>query len=116
MANRKQYGNVADVLRIIVRVYAPLKDYKDNEQLLFLCEKMMLFENEIKKSIFTEFEGAFNGGTIALQADTLNEACYVLESLEMDAKNQLIRWYVEMQLTDYRNLFRKNPEVLICLN
>jgi vacuolar protein sorting-associated protein 53 len=111
MANRKQYGNVAEVLRIIVRVYAPLKEFKDNQQIVALCEKMMSFENEVKKSIFNEFEGAFNGGTIALQADTLNESCYVLEFLEMDAKNQLIRWYIEMQLTDYRNLFRKNPEV-----
>ncbi|KAJ3363776.1 Vacuolar protein sorting-associated protein 53 [Kappamyces sp. JEL0680] len=111
LSNRKQYGNVAEILSVLLRVAAPLKEYKENPQLAGLCEKLSAFQLEIKKTIFQEFEGAFNGGTIAMQAPTLYEACYVLELLEMDAKSALSRWYTEMQLLDYRNLFRKNPEV-----
>jgi hypothetical protein len=94
-----------------LRVSAPLKEYKTNPQISMLMDNLTTFQNEIKKTIFQEFEGAFSGGTIALQSSALYESCLVLELLESDAQNALSRWYTEMQLTDYRNLFRKNPEV-----
>lgn len=71
----------------------------------------MSFQTDIKKTIFQDFEAAFNGGTVSLQANTLHDGCLVLELLEMDAKTLLMRWYTEMILGDYRNLFQKNPEV-----
>lgn len=111
LSNRKQYGSIAEILKVLLRVFAPLKTYKDNPQISILCTNFTAFQTEIKKSIFNEFENAFNGGTISLQAPTLNDACLVLELLETDAKSQLCRWYFEIQLNDYRGLFKKNPEV-----
>ena len=111
LANRKQYAAISDILQVLLKVAAPLKEHKQNQQISSLCERLTSFQADLRKSIFQDFEGAFNGGTVQLQADILNEGCLVLELLESDAKNQLVRWYCEMQLGDYRNLFQKNPEV-----
>jgi hypothetical protein len=76
-----------------------------------LCDRIASFQADAKKTIFYEFESAFNGGTVAMQSSTLKDGCLVLELLENDAKNGLMVWYIEMILVDYRSLFKKNPEV-----
>ncbi|KAJ3257796.1 Vacuolar protein sorting-associated protein 53 [Boothiomyces macroporosus] len=89
----------------------PLKSMKDVAQVVALCERSSSFQLETKKTIFTEFEHVFSSGLFSNSAPLLLDSCLVLETLETDAKGELIKWYSDLQLTDYRNLFKKNPEL-----
>ncbi|KAI8896468.1 Vps53-like protein, partial [Globomyces pollinis-pini] len=111
LANRKQYEQMADVLRYLVPSIAPLKEYPNVQQIVSLCDRFNGFQNEVKKSIFSEFESAFHGGTYSKQVELLHSSCIVLELLDSNWKEQLIKWYCDLQLADYYNIFRKNPEV-----
>lgn len=57
-----------------------------------------------------------------MQSNLLNEACLVLEILDIpgspkyftvnnENRRELINWYCDLQLKEYCSIFRNNPEV-----
>jgi hypothetical protein len=79
-------------------------------QISNLLDNVAQFRTFLKKQILMEFESCYSGGTLRTQGALLHDACQTLEVLEPAGKEQLIEWYCNMQLTDYRQLF-KNPEI-----
>ncbi|KAJ3271836.1 Vacuolar protein sorting-associated protein 53 [Terramyces sp. JEL0728] len=110
-ATNKQYDRVAELMAVTLKLMEPLKPMKDVAQIVALCERSKAFQQETRKAIFTEFEQVFASGLFSNSAQLLFDSCLVLETLEDDAKGGLIKWYTDLQLADYRNLFKKNPEL-----
>ncbi|KAJ3298080.1 Vacuolar protein sorting-associated protein 53 [Borealophlyctis nickersoniae] len=111
MAGRRQYSETAQLLQVISQLLLHFKTYRSVNQIAALLDHVSQLQNDLKRQIFGEFEGAFGGGTLRTQINLLNEACLVVEILEGDAKKNLIDWYCELELKDYRGIFRNNPEV-----
>ncbi|XJO70732.1 hypothetical protein BDV3_000355 [Batrachochytrium dendrobatidis] len=111
VANRKQYRETAHLLQITKLLMDKFKAYKNVKQVASVCETGILLETDIKRTIFNEFESSFAGGTFKMQVQVLNDACLVIDTFGSDSRTQLIDWYCEAQLKDYRGIFRSNPEV-----
>ena len=45
-------------------------------------------------------------GTLNVQTAPLNEACMVLDIIGQDVRNQMIDWYCDKQLNDYKRKFQ----------
>eukprot|EP00842_Homolaphlyctis_polyrhiza_P004929 jgi/Hompol1/5437/HPOL_004467-RA len=111
VASRKQYRETAHLLQVVLQLVSHFKAYRGVKQVAVLCEQVERFQADIKRTIFNEFEASFTGGTFRLQAQVLYDACLVIETLGVEVKSQLIEWYCDSQLKDYRGIFRSNPEV-----
>lgn len=111
LLTRKQFKKISEILVVLDKIINELTSMKSVQQVKALLDRYTNYQLELRKVIFLEFEQSFNGNLIKHQAGLLNDSCLVLELLKTDAKNQLMRWYIEAQLQDYRNLFQKNPEV-----
>lgn len=54
---------------------------------------------------FTQ-QGVFSG-----KAGPLSETCMVVDAMAPDVKKQLLEWYCDLQLREYRGIFRPTDEV-----
>ncbi|KAH9257196.1 hypothetical protein BASA81_004585 [Batrachochytrium salamandrivorans] len=111
VANRKQYRETAHLLQVTLMLMDKFKGYKNVKQVASLCDSVAQFQLDIKRTIFNEFDSSLSGGTFKMQTQVLNDACLVVDVLGSDIKTQLIDWYCETQLKDYRGIFRTNSEV-----
>ena len=113
MANRKQYLETSQLLQVVLQLLIHFKSYKSVKQISNYFDSVQAFQLELKQSIFSEFEQAFNTGVLKLQTQLLNDACLVLEvlDLQINCQNALTDWYCDNQLKDYKSLFKSNYEV-----
>ncbi|KAJ3069494.1 Vacuolar protein sorting-associated protein 53 [Quaeritorhiza haematococci] len=111
MSSRKQYAETAQLLQVVNQLLTHFKSYRNVKQIAQLLDNAAALQGEMKRQIFLEFEGAFVSNTIRNQTVVLNDACLVVDVLGGDVKKQLVEWYCDQQLKDYRAIFRNNPEV-----
>ncbi|KAJ3021483.1 Vacuolar protein sorting-associated protein 53 [Thoreauomyces humboldtii] len=108
---KKQYMEAAQLVQVINQLLAHFKSYRGVAQIAALLDSVSLLQQDIRKQIFRDFEGAFVGGALRTQIALLSDACLVINVLEGDARKGLVDWYCDIHLKDYRNIFRMNPEV-----
>ncbi|TPX31611.1 hypothetical protein SmJEL517_g05106 [Synchytrium microbalum] len=111
MGSRKQYTEVAQILQVAVQLLQHFRPYKSVRQISVLCEAATNIQADLRRQIFNDFDAGFVGGNLRSQVKLLSDASLVIEVLEGDAKRQLIDWYTDLQLKDYRNIFRNNLDV-----
>ncbi|KAI8905961.1 Vps53-like protein [Gorgonomyces haynaldii] len=107
-SQQKQYEECAEVLLLTKTIIGPLKDYRNVKQIAYLLDAFQHFQLETKKSIMRDFESSLNSKA---QASLLHDSCLLLELMEIDAKSELVNWFIDLTLKDYFALFRQNPEV-----
>lgn len=93
------------------KISAPLKKFKNVNQIVALCAQITAFQTDIKRAIMKEFETSLETGIYKHQTDLLCSSCHVIDLMEFDAKSELVSWYCELQLKDYYSVFRQNPEI-----
>ncbi len=88
MSSRKQYTEVAQLLQVVLQFLVHFQPYKGIKQISALFESVKQYQLELKTSILLEFEASFNTGILKLQQTLLNDACLVLEILELDSHSK----------------------------
>ncbi|RHZ45916.1 hypothetical protein Glove_642g7 [Diversispora epigaea] len=107
MAQRKQYKETAQLLQAVLQLGSYFKSYKNIKQIATLSASVNSLQNDLKKQIFDDFESSFStDGSLIVQTASLDEACLVIEIIGADVRKQLISWYCEKQLGDYKKIFR----------
>ncbi|CAG8578254.1 11332_t:CDS:10 [Diversispora eburnea] len=107
MAQRKQYKETAQLLQAVLQLGLYFKSYKNIKQIATLSASVNSLQNDLKKQIFDDFESSFStDGSLIVQTASLDEACLVIEIIGADVRKQLISWYYEKQLGDYKRIFR----------
>lgn len=113
-----------DVLKILIkepdflRLLSPLQMINDiltnfiksNEIELVqqLAEEVKDLESKLSRKIFRFFQRNFDGVDRKLNVQDLAEACEVVSILNTNIKEDIINWFVDLQLEEYRHLFQSN--------
>ncbi|KAJ1568423.1 Vacuolar protein sorting-associated protein 53, partial [Nowakowskiella sp. JEL0078] len=111
MGSKHQYLECCQLIQVIQQLLVYFKQYRTVHRISTLYESVLNSQTDLKRQIMREFEGAFSSGVLKTQYTQLGEACAVINVMEPEAKKQLIDWYCDLQLKDYRGIFRNNPEV-----
>ncbi|CAB4479421.1 uncharacterized protein OCT59_027868 [Rhizophagus irregularis] len=112
MAHMKQYKETSQLLQAVLQLASYFKSYKSIKQIAELLISIVTFQNELKKQIFEDFESSFTSdGNLTVQTAPLGDACLVVDIMGQDVKNQLINWYCERQLKEYKRIFRGSDEI-----
>eukprot|EP00055_Hartaetosiga_balthica_P000960 m.137889 g.137889 ORF g.137889 m.137889 type:complete len:853 (-) comp12605_c0_seq1:139-2697(-) len=111
MTETRQYYDAANLLAAVVNVLHHFKDYEDVPQVREIVIKVDGIKDTLSTQIRTEFQAAFRKGQEShIQRKQMNEACAVLDVLDVSVKEELVMFFINGQLSDYAGAFPTHSE------
>ncbi|KAI8148076.1 Vps53-like protein [Fennellomyces sp. T-0311] len=112
MSRNKQYKESAQLLEAVIQLMQHFKSYKGVQQISELSDRITKLQKDLDSCVLREFEHGFQkDGTLTGQTWLLHDACLVATALGEKTKEKIIKRYVDLQLSDYRQIFRNAEEV-----
>ncbi|KAG1682195.1 Vacuolar protein sorting-associated protein 53 [Nymphon striatum] len=113
LIKKRQYGEIANLLAVVINVLEHFEKYMTIPQIRQLADKVDIIKNELAEQITQDFHEAFTGASSKHFAPNqqLAEACLVVSILNPKIKKDLLRWFVQLQLAEYKHLFQENQDV-----
>ncbi|KAL6064374.1 Vacuolar protein sorting-associated protein 53 [Balamuthia mandrillaris] len=106
MSHKRQYREVGNLLEAITELStAHFQQYRTVPKIAALNEKVTAIKQGLHEQIYKEFEGASKGREHISNAMNLTEACFVVDALGSEAKEEFIEWFAKQQLRDYEMAF-----------
>ncbi|XP_077509398.1 vacuolar protein sorting 53 isoform X2 [Amblyomma americanum] len=113
LSRKRQYGEVANLLQGVVNVLDHFQPYMAIPQIRKLADEVATIQSDLAQQITADFHDAFTGPNAKHSAPTqqLAEACLVVSILDKKVKQELLKWFVSLQLAEYTHLFQANQDV-----
>ncbi|KAH7960865.1 hypothetical protein HPB49_024077 [Dermacentor silvarum] len=113
LSRKRQYGEVANLLQGVVNVLDHFQPYMAIPQIRKLADELATIQSDLAQQITADFHDAFTGPNAKHSAPTqqLAEACLVVSILDKKVKQELLKWFVSLQLAEYTHLFQANQDV-----
>ncbi|KAJ3108471.1 Vacuolar protein sorting-associated protein 53 [Phlyctochytrium planicorne] len=108
---KRCYLEASEILYPFFDLVQYFESMRNVAQIAVLCERVSQFKVDIQRQILGDFEEGILRGNVKTVSSLLYDACRVIEILGPDVRKQLLDWYCDAQLKDYRNIFRQNTEV-----
>ncbi|KAI9337934.1 Vps53-like protein [Obelidium mucronatum] len=108
---RKQYLDVAQLFEVIIKLSNYFEGFRNVAQIAVLLERVVQLRIDLKRQIFSDFDAAFVGGTLRSVVSPLSDSCFAIQVLGPDTQTELINWYCDTQLKEYKAIFRQNQEI-----
>ncbi|KAI3654091.1 hypothetical protein MP228_000810 [Amoeboaphelidium protococcarum] len=110
--SKRNYHGMSALVGAVLDLAGQFKEYKNIQQISDLLVNVNNCQQELRRLIFSVFESSFTTqGALTGDTLTLREISLVADSMEPEVRRQLIDWYTELQLKEYRAVFRYNEEV-----
>ncbi|CAB3985678.1 vacuolar sorting-associated 53 homolog isoform X1 [Paramuricea clavata] len=114
LTRKRQYKEVANLLQGVLNVLEHFKKYFGIPQISELADRVKTIQNELGTQVLTDFEEALSIRGVKPPAgpnSLLSEACQVVCVLDSKVREDLIKWFVNLQLEEYVQLFSDTQEV-----
>ncbi|KAI8646117.1 Vps53-like protein [Parasitella parasitica] len=112
MSKNKQYKESAQLLQAVIQLMQHFKSYKSVPQIAQLSDRITALKKHLETCVIRELEAGFNqGGQLVGQSWLLHDACLVADVLGEPTREKIIKRYVDLQLVNYRQIFRPMEEV-----
>ena len=109
---RKQYQEMSSLVQVVSQLMDQFKTYKSIAQISQVLSYAQQCLTDLKRMVLSDFECAFTTqGKFIGNPDLLRDACWVIDMMQSEVKTQLMDWYLELQLREYRAIFANNDEV-----
>lgn len=111
-AKKRQYGVAEKTLQGVLDVLKQFERFKHIPHIRKLIDEIENDCQELGNQILTEFREGFDiCNNNAPLNQSLHEACLVLSILEPKYKRNLITWFVDSQLSEYKTLYQDNQDI-----
>jgi len=114
LTHNRQYGEVANLLQGVLNVLDHFKKYFSVPQIRQLADKVSSIQNELGNQILSDFKDAVSiPGVKPPTGPTsqLADACKVIAILDPRFKDDLLTWFIKLQLAGYLNAFNESFDV-----
>uniref|UniRef100_A0A1Q3F4F8 Vacuolar protein sorting-associated protein 53 homolog n=1 Tax=Culex tarsalis TaxID=7177 RepID=A0A1Q3F4F8_CULTA len=114
LAERRQYGEVLNPLQAIIEVNQHFQQYSEIAQIQTLSSQVQQIQTELATQITEDFRHFFAptaGGQGRMTVTQLKDACQVVSVLDKPVKRNILKWYINLQLQEYVQLFHENQDV-----
>eukprot|EP00112_Aurelia_sp_Birch-Aquarium-sp1_P023247 Seg685.3 transcript_id=Seg685.3/GoldUCD/mRNA.D3Y31 product="Vacuolar protein sorting-associated protein 53-like" protein_id=Seg685.3/GoldUCD/D3Y31 len=114
LTRNRQYGEIANLLQGVLNVLDHFKKYFSVPQIRQLADKVTSIQNELGNQILSDFKDAVSIPGIKPPAgpnSQLADACKVVAILDPRFKDDLLTWFMKLQLAEYLNVFNDNFDV-----
>ncbi|KAJ2939357.1 hypothetical protein O0L34_g13451 [Tuta absoluta] len=110
MTDSRQYKEIVLPLQAIMEVLQHFECYKDIRELSALRDQVHAIRNQLGTQILADFKEFFSASKSTVSPRTLSEACAVVDVLDAKVKQDLLKWFINMQLQEYVVLFSAEQE------
>ncbi|KAG5887080.1 hypothetical protein JTB14_018250 [Gonioctena quinquepunctata] len=112
LTQRRLYGEIALPLQAISEVMTHFENYSDIPQVKSLSDQVKSIHVELAEQITHDFKEAFTGSNIknTIPNKQLAQACLVVSILNPKVKQELLKWFVDLQLEEYNHLFQETED------
>jgi hypothetical protein len=115
LAERRQYGEILNPLQAIVEVNQHFQQYSEIPQIKTLSTKVKQIQSELALQITEDFQNFFspsaNQNVNKMTLNQLKDACLVVSVLDKSVKKNILKWFVNLQLQEYIQLFHENQDI-----
>ncbi|XP_028396416.1 vacuolar protein sorting-associated protein 53 homolog isoform X2 [Dendronephthya gigantea] len=114
LTRKRQYKEVSNLLQGVLNVLDHFKKYSGIPQIAELADRVKTIQHELGTQVLTDFEEALSARGVKPPAgpnSLLAEACQVVCVLDIKVREDLIKWFVKLQLDEYVQLFSDTQEV-----
>ncbi|XP_053684665.1 vacuolar protein sorting-associated protein 53 homolog [Sabethes cyaneus] len=117
LAERRQYGEILNPLQAIIEVNQHFQQYSEIVQIQTLSSQVQQIQTELATQITDDFKHFFaplqsSGHTGNRMTITqLKDACQVASVLDKPVKKNILKWYINLQLQEYVQLFHENQDI-----
>ncbi|GAB0089298.1 Vacuolar protein sorting-associated protein 53 homolog [Sergentomyia squamirostris] len=114
LAEKRLYGEVLNPLQAITEVNYHFQQYTEVVHIKTLSDKVAQIHAELASQITEDFKNVFTPGqqnTMKMSLSQLADACKVISVLEPKVKRDLLKWFINLQLQEYVQLFHENQDI-----
>ncbi|KAI8983955.1 Vps53-like protein [Mycotypha africana] len=112
MSRNMQFKESAQLLQAVIQLTQHFKTYKSVPQIARLSDRIKKLKKELENCVVRELGKGFNQeGQLVGQPWLLHDACLVANVLGDATNEKIITKYVDLQLVNYRQIFRPTDEV-----
>ncbi|KAK7205852.1 putative GARP complex subunit Vps53 [Myxozyma melibiosi] len=113
MVKNREYKDAAQLLEAVTELVGYFKSYRSITQIANLSKNVASLQYNIAEQVSADFEMAVDGRKPEFMGDrstVLQEACALIDALGESYRQRQITWYCNVQLREYRNIFRGSEE------
>ena len=115
LSKQRKYGEVSRMLQGVENVVQQFGNYMHIPQIREMAERVKTIQSDLSQQVMTDFKDAFEGGGLrhgsGPNQQQLAEACLVVQVLPPRVKQELLQWFIQLQLSEYLVLFADSQEV-----
>lgn len=113
LAEKRQYGDISNPLQAITEVNQHFSQYNEIPQIRELSTSVAELHKSLTTQITEDFKSSFSltPGTPKMSLQKLKEACLVISVLDGRIKQDLVKWFINVQLQEYIQLFHENQDI-----
>ena len=112
----RQYGQAASILQGLMDVLHQFEKHKHIQHISQLANQVESLRSRLAQQILDDFHSTFEGPLAknAFSQNTLqllSEGCLVISILDPKVKRELLSWFIDLELSEYKTLFQENQDV-----
>uniref|UniRef100_A0A182JC63 Vacuolar protein sorting-associated protein 53 homolog n=1 Tax=Anopheles atroparvus TaxID=41427 RepID=A0A182JC63_ANOAO len=115
LSERRQYGEVLNPLQAIIEVNQHFQQYSEISQIQTLSAQVQQIQSELATQITDDFKNFFSptshSNANRMTITQLKDACQVASVLDKLVKKNILKWYINLQLQEYVQLFHENQDI-----
>jgi vacuolar protein sorting-associated protein 53 len=113
LAEKRQYGDISNPLQAITEVNQHFSQYNEIPQIRELSSSVAELHRNLTTQITEDFKNSFSltPGAPKMSLQKLKDACLVISVLDGRVKQDLVKWFINVQLQEYIQLFHENQDI-----
>ncbi|XP_057294888.1 vacuolar protein sorting-associated protein 53 homolog [Hydractinia symbiolongicarpus] len=114
LTKNRQYGEIANLLQGVVNVLDHFKKYTSIPQIKQLADRVHIIQADLGSQILADFKESLSHPELKPPAgpnSLLADSCKVVNVLDPKIKDELLSWFIKLQLSDYLNIFNESFDV-----
>ncbi|KAL4143131.1 hypothetical protein QTP88_005495 [Uroleucon formosanum] len=113
LTTKRKYGEIVMPLQGVTDVMEHFKNYTDIPHIAQLSTEVKQLQKSLAIQIMADFREAFSGPNAKnfVPNRQMTEACLVVSILEPKVKDELLEWFIDLQLSEYTHLFDSTEDV-----
>ncbi|XP_050525562.1 vacuolar protein sorting-associated protein 53 homolog [Daktulosphaira vitifoliae] len=113
LTTKRKYGEIVMPLQAVTVVMEHFKNYTDIPQIAQLATEVKKLQESLASQIMKDFHEALKGPNAKnfVPNRQMAEACKVVSILKPNVKDDLLNWFIDLQLSEYTHLFDTAEDV-----
>ncbi|KZT29143.1 hypothetical protein NEOLEDRAFT_1056915 [Neolentinus lepideus HHB14362 ss-1] len=106
----KRYDEIINSLGAVKEIAATFKSYTSIQRISQLWKRIQEVQGDLRTKIENDFEAYHLHAATAPSPATLHSACLIADLLGPDVRSQIVDRYLNLQLREYRKIFKATDE------